>query len=186
MTYGKGRWVAVGTTAGNQPVMVSTDGQSWKEVNAPAKDWISVTYGGGKFVATANGSNVIMYSEDGYSWTTATVPNGSYPAVAYGDGRFIITTSQNAGLFYWADENNLTTWNPVSVPAANYDCADFGNGTFVALGANNSYPILASTDGGETWTQGNWCFGRLGWCCIRCWSICCCCSRWCHSSCLLI
>ena len=58
---------------GNQRVMTSPDGITWKaRTAANANGWNSVTYGGGRFVAVAFANAVgqqVMTSPDGINWT---------------------------------------------------------------------------------------------------------------------
>jgi hypothetical protein len=74
--------------------MSSTDGYSWNIPNrvTTRKDWESVTYGNGKYVAVSSDgeSHDVMYSTDGNSWTTGSLTSTSayWSDVAYGGGKF--------------------------------------------------------------------------------------------------
>jgi hypothetical protein len=73
----------------------SEDGINWTQKTLPSTgNWMSITYGNGKFVAplyaTQSGyylveSNVYAYSEDGINWTQKTLPSSQkWYAVTYG------------------------------------------------------------------------------------------------------
>jgi hypothetical protein len=75
--------------------MTSPDGITWTARSA-AEDgqWISVTYGGGLFVAVAlelsSGTHQVMTSPDGITWTAeAAAEQSAWHSVTYGDGLFV-------------------------------------------------------------------------------------------------
>ena len=69
----------------------------FSDMNLPAsRDWYSVTYGDGKFVAVAYNSGNAAYSTDGINWTESTMPASRYwYSVTYGDGKFVAVASSS-------------------------------------------------------------------------------------------
>lgn len=96
IAYGNGKYVAVGERA----ISYSEDGINWTKASAPTTEegqWVSVTYGDGRFVAipysnrTTTQSGLYAYSEDGINWKTNSVPNNCvWKCVHYEKGRFIM------------------------------------------------------------------------------------------------
>ena len=71
----------------SEPALTSslTDGTS-----APGREWDSVAYGGGQFVAVARtGNGRVMSSTDGINWTRRTAANNPWYSVTYGGGQFV-------------------------------------------------------------------------------------------------
>ena len=57
-------------------------------------NWMSVTYGDGKFVTVASSSSKSAYSTDGINWTASTLPSSAnWMSVTYGDGKFVAVVS---------------------------------------------------------------------------------------------
>ena len=53
-------------------------------------DWMSVTYGNGKYVAVAENSSKGAYSPDGINWTEMTLPaSRKWRSVTYGNDKFV-------------------------------------------------------------------------------------------------
>ena len=92
IVYGDNQFVAVGREGS---ILTSPDGTTWTAQSAPQLDigltpyLISVTYGGGQFVATGNyvgtspSTGVLLASPDGTTWTTKATGSNLY-GVAYG------------------------------------------------------------------------------------------------------
>lgn len=125
VTYGKGKFVAVGT-AGNpnvpNPNLVcySLDGITWTQGSAPAtgNSFSNVIYNNGIFVAYQgeySGTSAI-YSYDGINWNSQIMPfTSSYTKVIYTQGLFL-AFAQNTiyysfnGINNWRFMTNLTTF----------------------------------------------------------------------------
>ena len=69
-----------------------------------SKQWKSVTYGDGKFVAiespgsysSSTPPNVVAYSTDGVNWTSMSMPSIAFWfSIAYGDDKFVAVASQS-------------------------------------------------------------------------------------------
>ncbi|MBD2751600.1 T9SS type A sorting domain-containing protein [Spirosoma validum] len=139
ITYGKGRYVAVGTGQ----AMVSTDGLTW----TPSPPLLSVNfqdiaYGNGLFVAV--GVNGAIYtSPDGLTWTSrVSNTTNTLRGIAYGNGYFVAVGSGGGNVrrstdgFTWTGSGNSSGANTGSIT--------FGNGQFVIAG-NTS--IMTTLDG---------------------------------------
>ena len=57
----------------------SIDGMNWTEgtISDTSREWISVCYGNGKFVAVAGNTNYYAYSTDGINWTESTISSAA-------------------------------------------------------------------------------------------------------------
>ena len=137
----------------------STDGVTWTEFTLPAtRNWMSVTYGNGKFVAMAY-NQYGAYSTDGINWVEMTLPTSTYwYGVTYGDGKFVAVASNSSSAAYSIDG---ITWTETTLPASvTWGGVAYGSGKFVTI-AFNSDKGAYSTDG-ITWTEmsmpanGNW------------------------------
>lgn len=87
IAYGAGKFVAFdGATVGDT-VFYSTDGITWTSVTITnPRNWTSVAYGGGRFVAVANNSATALTSIDGIDWSEVSlgVVGSTWTAIAYG------------------------------------------------------------------------------------------------------
>ena len=174
VTYGNGLFVAVacsadGTavcknTGGGNRVATSPDGVNWTlrtitAGNLDTRQWMSVTYGEGIFVAVSQNpgttGNAGMYSYDGINWNQ----NGgglllkNYQGVTYGNGRFVAVAS-SAEILNTAVSSDGINWTANDdASSAKYDWQDvaYGNGIFVAVNQSGAYRTMYSADG-TTWT----------------------------------
>jgi len=95
LTYGNGRFVAVGSRTNETEVqamsLVSRNGRDWTSFEAPAASALhGVTYGNKTFVAYGAGG-ALLTSEDGANWTShgqAAVLDSM--SGVFGDGRFVV------------------------------------------------------------------------------------------------
>jgi hypothetical protein len=129
VTYGNGKFVAVGSTSTGA---YSTDGINWQKITLPA-NMTGVTYGNGKVVAVGSTSTG-AYSTDGINWTATTLPSGSWKGIAYGNGKFVATSTSNTNnAMYSADGIN---WTAIPLPASTGYWSSVcynDNGRFVAV-----------------------------------------------------
>lgn len=97
VAYGNGKYIALSNT---DVIAYSEDGENWTEqkVLPTLRDWRSVRFGNGYFVAVGYNSSVAIYSADGLTWSevdlykTATWNNISTD----GNGKFIIVTQNSS------------------------------------------------------------------------------------------
>ena len=140
MTYGDGKFVAVGDNGTNR-VMVSDDGITWTLHNAVEQnEWYGVAYGDGKFVASAyndssgSSNQRIMTSSDGITWTFQTALAGGWYAVTYGNGLFVAVAP--SGTYAAMTSSNATAWTSRTVPSGAWFSVTFGNGMHIAVAYN--------------------------------------------------
>ena len=98
--YGDGMFVGVGLDYGY--VHRSTDGINWTSTRNALDNnqWLSVTYGNGKWIATAQtGDKRIGYSTDAITWTTtqSDPPGNGWTSVTFGCDRFVAVARNNVG-----------------------------------------------------------------------------------------
>ena len=129
--------------------------------------WISVAYGGGKFVAVANGggSNRAMYSDDGINWSVSSVNSSSWMSVTYGGDKFVAVGTNS--IMYSADG---VTWSNAAAVSGNWYSVTYGDGKFVAVSEYSSsagQQVMYSSNG-TSWTTANgiptnqWCSVTYG------------------------
>ena len=157
ITYGDGLFVAVGAS---DQVMTSADGINWTEQQGGGDsdvDWVSVAYGGGRFVAVGSGfinANRVMTSTDGENWTAGPAPNITLNSIAYGNDKFVAVSGRGTSTVMtspngvdWTSQDaaeNLELWGSVT----------YGDGLFVVVGVvNDENPngVMTSPDG-INWT----------------------------------
>lgn len=152
VTYGNGRFVAVGATGSY--VMTSSDGVTWI-ARTPAENnyWQSVTYGNSLFVAVAStGTNRVMTSPDGITWTPhAATAAVAWHAVSYGNNVFVAVG--DSGNVMTSSDGSTWSAQTSAVPSFSWQRLVFGGGTFVSLApSNGAQNVMTSTDG-VTWTR---------------------------------
>jgi hypothetical protein len=139
-TLGAAKYVAVGSKG---RILATFDGTLWRDVGFAneATDLLSVTFGGGKFVA--GGTNKFFTSPTGQAWTPVTPPTSVYPvSMAYGNGVFV-GISNNFDGFTSPDGTTITLHSGAFSTAVRH--LDFAAGQFFASGDSNT--IYTSPDG---------------------------------------
>ena len=101
ITYGNGKFVAVGSNYGTSLVAYSTDSVTW--ATSPLDfEGNSITYGDNKFVIIGAKS---AYSTDGVTWTDTILPDTeTWENVAYGNNKYVTIASGY-------DKNKAAYWN---------------------------------------------------------------------------
>jgi hypothetical protein len=82
------------------PETDSTDGINWTSRTVPTNDWLSVTYGNGRFVAVASSGsgNRVMTSPDGITWSSCqSAADYDWQSIAYGNGVFVSVCLNDGG-----------------------------------------------------------------------------------------
>jgi hypothetical protein len=162
ITYGNGKFVAVGT---GSEILSSSDGITWSSSTPATDDDLSgVAYGNNQFVAVGsdNGTlgGAVLTSPDGVAWTRHTTgTNITLFAVAYGKDQFVAVggvgigyrevTLNSQGVVLTSPDG--ITWT--SRPPGNTTTLEgvaYGNNLFVAVGLGGT--VLSSSDG-ITWTN---------------------------------
>jgi hypothetical protein len=176
-TTGNGRFVAVAcgvnssacnTTIGSR-VMTSENGLTWTNRTADAvRQWQSVTYAAGLFVAVADGGNSsgsrVMTSPDGLTWTTRTTPaDNAWQSVTYGDGRFVAVASSGTGNRVMTSENGFSWTLRESAADNSWNSVTYGDGRFVAVSSSGSGDRVMTSLDGISWTSRTSAADRAWW-----------------------
>ena len=134
--------------SGNLPTTGwSTLDEGWKENTLPAyRNWKSVTYGNGKYVAVAWDSDKGAYSTDGITWTEMGLPaSQQWQSVTYGNGKFVAVVWGSGNGAYSTDGIN---WTSTTMPASrNWSSVTYGNDKFVAIATSSTDKGAYSADG---------------------------------------
>ncbi|MDP1688897.1 MAG: tail fiber domain-containing protein [bacterium] len=169
VTYGNGRFVAVARPGGgvdsclavanSKCVMTSADGINWSltPANVPVKNWNSVTYGNGQFVAVASGRDspaptnctsgivqCVMTSPDGINnWTFRDIPllSSNLRYITYGNGLFVAVG--NSGSLF-TSPNGIDWTARISPVSKNWVSVAYGNGIFVAVAQSSAPNVMTS------------------------------------------
>lgn len=152
MGFGSGLFVGLTT---NTYAITSPDGITWTQRTLPSvKNWISVAYGNGTFVAVSGAgsfSTSAAYSSDGTTWTASTCELGKWQSVAFGNGVFTaVATSTSTA----QTSTNGITWTARTMAlSSTWGNIVYGNGVFVAQddGSAGTTNFNTSPDG-VTWT----------------------------------
>ena len=121
--------------------------EGWKENTLPAsRNWKSVTYGNGKYVAVAWDSDKGAYSTDGITWTEMGLPaSQQWQSVTYGNGKFVAVVWGSGNGAYSTDGIN---WTSTTMPASrNWKSVTYGNDKFVAIATSSTDKGAYSADG---------------------------------------
>ena len=111
------------------------------------RNWRSICYGNGKYVAVAYSSNTFAYSTDGINWieTTNGLNDRYWYSICYGNEKFVAVSDYPNTFAYSTDGINWTeTTNGLS--SRNWESICYGNGKYVAV-AYSSNTFAYSTDG---------------------------------------
>lgn len=161
--YYDGMYVAVGKDSTLYPggtekdAMYSTDGINWTLADTPVgtNNWVSVTYGAGKWVATStrksdNNKGYIMWSTDGINWTLVddAVEHPIFE-IHYGNGMFVGVGTGGGWVHRSTDGINWTSTQ--ALPDEQWLSVTYGNGMWVATAQSGDDRIAYSTDA-ITWT----------------------------------
>jgi hypothetical protein len=148
VTYGKGRFVAVGNTTNDQNIYFSTNGANWVATDSGSyPNYLrDVAYGANIFVAV-DGAGYLYQSSNGTFWTSAANDRAS-DRISFCNGLFFVPAGQGTNLI----SSDGLNWTLVT----NNTGDAFGHvinagGVFVALGGTNVY----SSMNGTNWQKRN-------------------------------
>lgn len=150
--------ITLGTATANK--LLSTSSATWVGNTAAARDWGTITYGGGLFVTAANdnatATAAILVSPDGSTWTPHnSLASANFTGSAYGNGTFVLVGT-HAGTNYVLYSTDAITWSAPTFPSKQWQCVAYGNGVFVALCYFGGVTGQAMTSpDGITWTSRN-------------------------------
>ena len=109
----------------------------WKETSngLSSRNWFSICYGNGKYVAVATGSNIFAYSTDGITWTETNngLSNARYWfSICYGNGKYMAAASDSNTFAYSTDG---ITWTETSngLNTRQWRSICYGNGKYIAV-----------------------------------------------------
>ncbi|MFY9208204.1 MAG: hypothetical protein WAO33_03755, partial [Candidatus Nanopelagicales bacterium] len=136
--------------------MTSPDGITWtSRTSAADRQWRSVTYGAGLFVAVAvtDSGKRVMTSPDGITWTSRTYPEDKdWGSVTYGAGLFVAVDSSGTGNGVMTSPDGIT-WTSQTSATNNWYSVTYGNGTFVAVASYGAGKRVMTSPDGTTWTS---------------------------------
>ena len=161
VAFGNNRFVAIASDS--TTVAISSDGERWDSTGTlPGTGFVSITYGGGKFVAVEPGNTgAAAYSIDGgVTWTPVNMPaNVNWNSVAFGNNKFVATaTNSNNGAY----SLNGITWTAMTIGSvdgssvAGYQQVKYGQGLFMAtayLAGSQDYSFVAVSEDGLIWNE---------------------------------
>jgi hypothetical protein len=154
VTYGLGKYVAVGST-----IITTDDTELWYETYqfTGTGTFYDVRFVNNNFftgfiaVGVNNSSKIIVYSTDGIVWTQATIfdygaasiseQNATLRSIAFSPTNIILVG--DLGVVYKSE--NVSEWTLVDVVDNNLNAVEYANNVFVAAGDNGF--ICKSTDG---------------------------------------
>ena len=114
----------------------------WTEstISDTSRNWYSVCYGNGMFVAIAFDSNYFAYSTDGMNWTET---NNRYTSrhwwmVCYGNDKFVTIAGglNDSNYFAYSTDGMNWTEGTISSTSRQWRSVCYGNGKFVAVAYN--------------------------------------------------
>jgi hypothetical protein len=167
--YGDNKFVAVASYGVKNCIRYSYNGIEWFDAETPAvRNFASVCYGSGMFVAVGNENNTIFYSADGITWASTDLGKQyDLNSVCYGAGKFValcghLNSNNSYGKALYS--TNGINWIECDIGVLSYwtrlCCGDSG---FVAIagGTHNSRRTVYSMDG-ICWTCNYLAQGELG------------------------
>lgn len=156
ITYGNGKFVAIGTKNGVTVVYSSEDGLEWSDMildistddNNPIVS--DICYGNNKFVIVGTKN---FYSIDGVTWENGDAVDNTLKTVCYGDGKFVAHGKNNTvcystnGINWFVGELDFAGQTP---QLESYDIC-YGDNLFVSVGL---YGACACSTDGIHWVVG--------------------------------
>lgn len=131
----------------------------------PGKDWRSVAYGSGLFVAvTYTGETGIMTSRDGVTWTEQTTGmlNSHWSSVTYGNGLFVAVGGSGSSKVATSPDGINWTARSACGDDDSWKSVTYGNGLFVAVASFGNNRVMTSADG-MSWTARPACGDNDNW-----------------------
>lgn len=147
VTYGGGRFVAVGTAG---LVMISDDGLAWQNRSIPNStvNYNEVAFANGTFLAVGTSGSALSSTDLGETWIQKGTSLPEIQGVAWGNGRWVAAASEG----WTAISTNAQNWerkqHPYISPVENrpsYSEVSFADGVFYA--ASKLGEISISTNG---------------------------------------
>jgi hypothetical protein len=156
--YGNHVYVTVAGVVDNGRTAYSGDGIRWTNGFISCKQWETVFFGGGQFVATTAYGRDVALSSDGITWTPyadalpAPGCGASWYCPAFGNNTYAIVT-YSAGTGAYSTDNGMT-WLTTNMPySGSWTSAAFGNNVFASIIGGSSYSAYSTT--GSYWYSGS-------------------------------
>ena len=165
VTYGNGKWVAVGGTSKKGVTVVSTDGLHWSVVNSYSTSKITDIHFANNLFVKVGAKSLKSYSSDGESWHSGyfgTIIDGAsadFTSVTYDNihNKWIAVGTARGDLIYTSSDGNRWDENSFRPSGISLNDVDSYNGKTVAVAYKSSSPrggiLLISNDGGATWSS---------------------------------
>ena len=143
-------WVAVATggTAGDR-VMTSPDGIEWtaRTAAADSRQWRSVAYGNGLWVAVDMGFNgpgvQVMTSRDGTHWTGGkAAAYSAWFSVAYGDGLWVAVANNNDPSAAVMTSPDGIEWTTQASVGGTWRSVAYGDGMWVSVAFSGTNRVM--------------------------------------------
>jgi hypothetical protein len=143
ITFGKARFVAVGSHDESGSIFVSMDGHRWSQGESPTtNDLARVTFGAGLFVAVGE-KGTILTSEDGLSWAVRNSGTTNHLwGLCYGAGEFI-AAGDSGTIVASADGVGWERRTTGAVNGGDLRTVAYGDGVYLLSGGAS----LVSADG---------------------------------------
>ena len=154
-----GAWVAIAGASNNVAAYSINDGASWVASTLPASaNWISVTWGNGRFVAIATGGSAAAISFDGITWLSSTLPiSAAWAKISYGQGVFMVVGASTGTTLTSQDG---VVWTQRLLPSnSSWSSTIFGNPT-IGNDPTPMWVVTTTTAAGANVRVGAKAFGR--------------------------
>jgi len=116
---------------------LSGAGTLWtSQTTGAARNWQSVAYGNGLYVAVANNGvgGRVMTSPDGVTWTSRTsAADNAWDSIAYGSDLFVAVSYDGTGNRVMTSPDGITWTSRTSAADNQWVGLTYGNGLFVAV-----------------------------------------------------
>lgn len=159
ISYGAGRFVALGGTSGGAGTAISTNGWDWELLPAFTSHYaVKVAYVGGRFLTTCGNytgfaKTQFFTSIDGEIWVQCPGDTiGYFTDFAYGGGLYVSVASDIAVVATSPDGTNWTAHVISSAPRFTGSAVAFGAGRFVAVSVVYGAPSVATSADGLNWS----------------------------------
>ena len=165
VTYGNGKWVAVGGTYKKGVTVVSTDGLHWSVINSYATAKITDVHFANNLFVKVGAKSIKSYSIDGENWHSGyfgTIINGAsadFTSVTYDNvnDKWIAVGTARGDLIYTSTDGNRWNENSFKPSGVSLNDIDSYGGKTIAVAYKSSSPrggiVLISNDGGITWSS---------------------------------
>ncbi len=165
VTYGNGKWVAVGGTSKKGVTVVSTNGTDWNVVNSYTTSKITDVYFANNLFVKVGAKSLKSYSTDGESWHGGYFgiiidgASADFTSVTYDrvHSKWIAVGTARGDLIYTSTDGKKWNENSFKLSGISLNDIDSYNGKTIAVAYKSSSPrggiVLTSNDGGLTWNS---------------------------------